>query len=127
MDTHSSDSDVENPHGFAFAHSLDTIKRSKKERIAEAAEEEKDKKGFGFKDRKGGGSTNKDKLKFKPMSMVKQKKRDHRIQSYDKTKAQIKNLKQQLGKFKKHQKDKFKKKTKGQSGGKAKAKPGLSK
>ena len=73
--SHSSDEQDLNPHGFTFGHQLDTMRRNKKERIEELKQEqeanhESHREKFKRKDRKGGGSTNKDKLKHKPMQMV---------------------------------------------------------
>jgi len=61
--SHSSDEPDLNPHGFAFAHQLDTMKRNKKERIEEMKEENEKNKDehrdkFKRKDKKGGGTTN---------------------------------------------------------------------
>lgn len=74
FNSHSSDSEDYNPHNFTFAHDLDTIKKSKKERLEEMKatnDRDEHREKFKHKGKKGGGSTNKDKLKHKPMSMVK--------------------------------------------------------
>ena len=72
------DSDEQaNPHGFVFAHNLDTFRRSKKERLEKQLKEREDNKDdhkAKFKknhDKKKGGDTNKKKLKHKPFAMVK--------------------------------------------------------
>lgn len=70
-----------NPHGFVFAHHLDTFKKTKRERLEDQRKnmEDKDDHRGGYKkkrDKKGGGSTNKLKLKNKPFNMIKRKKID---------------------------------------------------
>jgi len=106
----------ENPHGFVFAHSLDTFKKSKREKVEEQKndlDKEAHRNKFKRRDKKGGGSTNKAKQKSKPFQMVKYKKQASLMESYQSTKAKIKGLKKQIGKFKKNQKQRFKKKQKG--------------
>ena len=86
-----------------FAHKLDTYKMNKAEK--EAANEDKEKAKYKTKKRdKKGGSTNIEKLKTKPMSMVLPKRMTDRNWTRDdkKTKKDLKFQNgRQLGKFKK--------------------------
>lgn len=101
-----------NPHGFVYSNQLDTFKRSKRERIAASkleSEATKDAHRAQFKrrDKKGGGESNKVKVKNKPFNMVKQKKLDTIHDRFTTTKSKLKSLKVQLGKYKKTQKSKI--------------------
>lgn len=99
------------PHGFMYAHNLDTYKRSKRERIEEsnANKDSKEvfKEKFRKKEKKGGGESNKQKLKHKPFMMVQSKKIKTLNQQYETTKSRLKKMKVQLGKFKKNTKQKI--------------------
>lgn len=72
-DENSEESD-ENPHGFVFAHNLDTYRKSKKERNESLILEKDGKKGFEHKKRdrknKNAGSTNEAKKRHKPFNML---------------------------------------------------------
>jgi len=83
MDVDSSDlensSEEDNPHGFVYARTLDTFKKTKKEKIEQQQKDKEDnrdshKDQFKKRDKKNGGKTNKMNLKNKPFSMVKPKK-----------------------------------------------------
>jgi len=81
-----------NPHGFIDAGQLDTFKKPKRERIQELKDkkEQEGDKVFNHKDKKGGGSTNKAKLKSKPFAMTKKKKLKSMQEHYLTTKSRIK-------------------------------------
>ena len=77
--------------GFMYAHKLDTYIRNKAEKRAEKEEQEKEKFKAKKRDKKG-GSTNIEKLKQKPMSMVLPKRMTDRNATRDdkKTKKDLK-------------------------------------
>ena len=104
--------DVPNPHGFLWAHDLDTFKKTKKEKIEaqmKEREETKDDRKAQFKkrDKKKGGKTNKQQLKSKPFNMVKPKKLESIADRFQSTKSKLKRLRVHLGKFKKSTKSKI--------------------
>jgi hypothetical protein len=95
------DGDEENVHGFIDPNvQLLTYRKRYREKKDDLKNEEKEKYTYNRK-QKIGGTSNKEKMKFKPLMMVMPKKRreanQDKVMSMNK---KIKNLKQQLGKFK---------------------------
>ena len=98
-----------NYQGFVYSEMIDTYKMKKNERIAaQKAEQDKDehREQFKRKDRKGGGSTNQDKLKSKPFGMVLPKKASNMREKRD-AKVVKKKKMNQLGSYNKRTKDKI--------------------
>lgn len=98
MDEESEEED-DNPHGFIQNNQIAYYKYSKTELKADKkrVKEEKDKFKHKPKDKTGGGTTNKEKQRLKPLMMVRFKK--NKIRSNEKQlKTKIKHLKNQLGK-----------------------------
>lgn len=97
------DEDEENVHGFLDPSKLEQFKKTRRERIDELKNEEKEKYVRNQKEKKG-GKTNKEKMKNKPLMMVLPKKRHESKVNRSKLismNKKIKNIKQQLGRFKK--------------------------
>ena len=100
--------------GFVYSSMIDTYKMKKNERIAAQKEEfdrDEHREKFKRKDRKGGGSTNLDKLKNKPFAMVLPKKAANVREKRD-AKVVKKKKMNQLGSFNKRTKDKLESKKK---------------
>lgn len=102
----SQDEEDENPHGFLEGHHLDTYRRSRVEKRAEqlitkATElSGRAKRNHVHKHlTKNRGTTNKEKLKNKPMMMVKPKKLKKLNNNYRSAKERIKEIKTKLGKI----------------------------
>lgn len=102
-------------HGFVYARNLDTYRMSKKERNEMDKELEYDEHREKFKkkrDEKKGGTTNQEKLKNKPMSMMLPKKVREIHEKRDAKKEKI-NKFRQLGHFSKNTSQKLESKKRG--------------
>jgi len=93
--------DEKDPHGFIDPEQINTYRKKFNEKKDQLKNEEKEKYVHNRK-KKVGGQTNKEKLKNKPLMMIIPKKRrevkhNGKVESMNK---KIKNLKQQLGRFK---------------------------
>jgi len=92
-------SEDENPHGFVNVSSISRFKKTKKLR----KQDEEDQKNKTVKERrkhapkkKGGGTTNQEKNKHKPLMMLRPKKNKDK-NGLTSLKSRIKNLKNQIG------------------------------
>lgn len=106
IDELSSDDDDQNPHNFMTGMMLDTCSRTKAQKridsIVTREEKQADRKATADArhNRKGGGTTNEEKLVNKNMSMVRPKKLLSMKDKYRTVKEKIKELKTSLGKVK---------------------------
>lgn len=91
--------DEVDPHGFIDPGQINTYKKKFNEKKDQIKNEEKDKYSHQRK-QKIGGKTNKEKLKNKPLMMVIPKKRREVKIKLESMNKKIKNLKVQLGRFK---------------------------
>ena len=94
-----SEEDEENAHGFVDPEALQTYRKRFTEKKEMLKNQEKEKYVHNRKE-KVGGQTNKEKLKNKPMMMVIPKKRKQVQDKLISMNKKIKNIKQQLGRFK---------------------------
>jgi protein SDA1 len=94
-----SEEDEENAHGFVDPEALQTYRKRFNEKKEMLKNQEKEKYVHNRKE-KVGGQTNKEKLKNKPMMMVIPKKRKQVQDKLISMNKKIKNIKQQLGRFK---------------------------
>jgi len=94
-----SEEDEENAHGFVDPEALQTYRKRFTEKKDMLKNQEKEKYVHNRKE-KTGGQTNKEKLKNKPMMMVIPKKRKQVQDKLISMNKKIKNIKQQLGRFK---------------------------
>jgi hypothetical protein len=101
MKSNSSEEDDEvNVHGFVDPNNLLTYKKRYREKIEELRNQQKEKYEHRRKE-KGGGKTNKEKLKNKPLMMVLAKRKfATKIKAGEGLNKKIKRMKQQLGRFK---------------------------
>jgi protein SDA1 len=91
--------DEKHPHGFIHPEQINTYRKKFNEKKELLKNQEKEKYEHQRK-QKGGGQTNKEKLKNKPLMMVIPKKRRQVQDKLVSMNKKIKNLKQQLGRFK---------------------------
>jgi protein SDA1 len=100
LKTPSEESDDEkHPHGFIDPDQINTYRKKFNEKKELLKNQEKEKYEHQRK-QKGGGLTNKEKLKNKPLMMIIPKKRRQVKDKLVSMNKKIKNLKQQLGRFK---------------------------
>lgn len=99
LKSNSSEEDEENAHGFVNPDQLQTYRKKFNEKKDDLKNQEKEKYVHNRKD-KAGGLTNKQKQKNKPMMMVIPKKRKQVQDKLISMNKKIKNIKQQLGRFK---------------------------
>ena len=100
LKSRSSDTEDENgPHGFIDPASINTYRKKFNEKKDQLKNQEKEEYSHQRK-QKGGGKTNKEKLKNKPLMMIIPKKRKQVQEKLTSMNKKIKNLKVQLGRFK---------------------------
>lgn len=106
IDELSSDDDDQNPHNFMTGMMLDTCAKTKQQKridsIVTREEKQADRKAVADArhNRKGGGTTNEEKLKNKNITMMRPKKLLSMKDKYRTVKEKIKELKTSLGKVK---------------------------
>jgi protein SDA1 len=99
LKSNSSDDDAPNVHGFVDPDQINTYRKRFNEKKDQLKNEEKEKYEHQRK-KKTGGETNKEKLKNKPLMMIIPKKRKQVQEKLISMNKKIKNLKVQLGRFK---------------------------